>query len=72
MSFGTTLCTSPTMPRSEIEKIGASASLLTLHADHVLRRTRDTERDVHVRLHDLARLTDLVRVRHPTGVDDGA
>ena len=29
MSLGTTLCTSPTMPRSEIEKIGASASLLT-------------------------------------------
>ena len=28
MSFGRTLWTSPTMPRSEIEKIGASLSLL--------------------------------------------
>ena len=28
MSCGSTLCTSPTMPRSAIEKIGASASLL--------------------------------------------
>ncbi len=29
MSCGTTLCTSPTMPRSATEKIGASASLFT-------------------------------------------
>ncbi len=29
MSFGTTLCTSPTMPRSAMPKIGASPSLLT-------------------------------------------
>src|SRR4029077_4216652 len=29
MSLGSTLCTSPTMPRSATEKIGASASLLT-------------------------------------------
>jgi hypothetical protein len=27
-SFGSTLCTSPTMPRSATEKIGASGSLL--------------------------------------------
>ena len=79
MSLGTTLCTSPTMPRSATEKIGASPSLLTammlsraLHADEVLRRARDAERDVDLRLHGLAGLTDLLRVRHPARVDDRA
>src|SRR5205085_8323508 len=46
--------------------------LAALHADHVLRRAGDAAGDVQVRLHDLAGLTDLVRVRAPAGVDDGA
>ena len=79
ISAGTTLCTSPTMPRSATEKIGASRVLVdrddvvaVLHAHEVLRRTGDAERDVHLRLHGLAGLTDLERVGHPAGVDDRA
>ena len=45
--------------------------LLTLHADHVLGRTRDTARDVDHRLHGLTGLADLVRIGNPPGVDDG-
>src|SRR2546423_5629454 len=42
----------------------------TLHANQVLRRTGDAGGDVDVGLDDLARLTHLVGVGHPTGVDD--
>ena len=41
-----------------------------LHADHVLGGAGDAERDVELRLHDLAGLADLLRVGHPAGVDD--
>ena len=78
MSFGTTLWTSPTIPRSATEKIGASWSLLmatmfleSFMPDQVLGGTRDPARQVHRRLHRLAGLADLVRVGHPAGVDDG-
>ena len=43
-----------------------------LHADLVLDRAGDAERDVELRRHDLARLPDLRRVRVPARVDDGA
>ena len=76
MSAGTTLCTSPTMPRSDREDrrlavlVDRDDVVAVLHADEVLRRAGDAERDVHLRLHRLAGLADLQRVRHPTGVDD--
>ncbi len=43
----------------------------TFHPDHVLRCPGDSGRDVHRRLYDLAGLTNLVRVRDPTSVNDG-
>src|SRR6185437_6770292 len=43
-----------------------------LHAHQVLGGTRDPTGHVDRRLHRLAGLADLVRVRHPAGVDDGA
>jgi len=43
-----------------------------LHTDHVLGRTGNTKRDVHLGLHGLAGLTDLLGIRDPTGVDNGA
>ncbi len=43
-----------------------------LHADLVLDRAGDAERDVELRRDDLAGLADLRRVRVPAGVDDGA
>src|SRR5947209_7740081 len=43
-----------------------------LHADLVLDRAADAERDVELRRDDLARLADLRAVRVPAGVDDGA
>ena len=43
-----------------------------LHADLVLDRARDAERDVELRRDGLAGLADLRRVRVPAGVDDRA
>src|SRR5207245_9652652 len=43
-----------------------------LHADGVLHRARDAERNINRRLDGLPRLADLERVRLPTGVDDRA
>ena len=45
--------------------------LRAFHADHVLRSPRDASSDVHGWLDDLAGLTYLVAVRHPTSVNDG-
>src|SRR5487761_2159649 len=42
----------------------------SLHAYEMLRRTGDSDRDVEVRLHRLAGLPYLIRVRHPARVDD--
>ena len=78
ISLGRTLWTSPTMPRSAMEKIGRFLVLVdgddvlgALHPHHVLRGAGDAGGDVDGRLHDLARLADLVAVGHPAGVDDG-
>ena len=46
--------------------------LRALHADLVLRRPADADRDVDVGLDGLPGLADLHRVGHPAGVDDGA
>src|ERR687891_2371775 len=43
-----------------------------LHPHDVLRRTADADGDVHLGANRLARLADLVAVRNPAGVDDGA
>ena len=40
-----------------------------LHPDLVLDRAADPEREVELRLHDLAGLADLLGVRDPAGVD---
>src|SRR4029450_9545963 len=56
--------------RSFLVLVDSDDVLRALHPDHVLRGTRDASRDVDRRLHDLAGLTDLIRVRHPSGVDD--
>ena len=56
VSFGTISCRSPTTPRSENSKIGRVRVLVdrddhvrALHADLVLDRARDAERDVELR-----------------------
>ena len=79
VSFGTISCRSPTTPRSLNSKIGAFAVLVdrddhvrALHADLVLDRAGDAERDVELRRHRLAGLADLGGVRIPAGVDDRA
>src|SRR5918994_1624879 len=46
--------------------------LRRLHPHHVLRRTADADGDVHLGANRLSRLADLVAVRNPAGVDDGA
>src|ERR687897_1709536 len=46
--------------------------LRRLHPYDVLRRTADADGDVHLGANCLSRLADLVAVRNPAGVDDGA
>src|SRR5579862_4449639 len=46
--------------------------LRRLHPDLVLDRAGDAHRQVEARLHDLARLADLLGVRDPAGVDRGS
>src|ERR671910_1172578 len=46
--------------------------LRRLHPHDVLRRTADADGDVHLGANCLSRLADLVAVRNPAGVDDGA
>ncbi len=44
----------------------------TLHSHHVLGRPRNATRDIDGRFDGLARLTYLIGIRDPPGVDDGA
>jgi hypothetical protein len=77
ISCGTTVNTSPTMPKSAMSKIGASPSfdrddrLRGLHAGFVLDRARDAESDVQLGRHRHPGLTDLVRVRDVPGIHGG-
>ena len=79
VSWGTTLCRSPTTPKSASSKIGASASLLMttivfarLHPCPVLDGAGDAGRDVQLRGDGLAGLSDLELVRVPARVGGGA
>ena len=78
-SLGRTLWTSPTTPRSAMAEDRGVLVLVdgddrrrVLHPDQVLHGTGDAAGDVDRGLHRLARLSHLVAVRHPAGVDHGA
>ena len=56
--------------RSILVLVDGNDVLRTLHAHHVLRRTRDATGQVDVWLHGLAGLAHLVGIGHPSSVNN--